>query len=160
VLTAAYYTRVISCSWKSNVQVRNSKFYHISTLTNSMAYGTRKFIAPVTNVRHWVISWTRTSQFSSRTPTSRRSLLILSSHRRLGHPKGLFPSGFPTTMEYIFTLKLKMCTRGVAVRRDINLQFQLKYHIKVTDYCLNYMIYINIFILLTPILCVRLSNDV
>ena len=28
--------------------------------------------------------------------TSRKSVLILSSHLRLGLPKGLFPSGFPT----------------------------------------------------------------
>jgi len=29
-------------------------------------------------------------------PTSRRSILILSSYLRLGLPNGLFPSGFPT----------------------------------------------------------------
>ena len=29
-------------------------------------------------------------------PTSLKSILILSSHLRLGLPKGLFPSGFPT----------------------------------------------------------------
>jgi len=28
-----------------------------SILTNSMAYGTRKFIAAVTKVRHWILSW-------------------------------------------------------------------------------------------------------
>jgi hypothetical protein len=33
-------------------------------------------------------------------PTSRRSILILSSHLRLGLPSSLFPSGFPIKILY------------------------------------------------------------
>ena len=39
-------------------------------------------------------------------PTSWRYILILSSHRRLGLPSGLFPSGFPTKTPYTTLLSL------------------------------------------------------
>ena len=38
---------------------------------------------------------------SSPHPTSWRSILILSTHLRLGLPNGLFPSGFPTKTLYV-----------------------------------------------------------
>jgi len=42
------------------------------------------------------------------TPTSWRSILILSSHLSLGLPSGLFPSGFPTKTLYM-TLLSPIC---------------------------------------------------
>ena len=42
------------------------------------------------------LSWANSIQSPQPLPTSRRSILILSSHLRLGLPNCLFPSGFPS----------------------------------------------------------------
>ena len=59
-------------------------------------HGTRKFITALTNVRHLSLSWISPIQSTYPHPTSWRSVLILSTHLRLGPPSGLFPYGFPT----------------------------------------------------------------
>ena len=66
----------------------------------SAFYGTRRFITALTSARHLSLSWASPIQSSYPNPTSWRSILILSSHRRLGLPSGLFPSGFPTSTLY------------------------------------------------------------
>ena len=63
-------------------------------------YGTRRFITALTSVRHLSLSWTSPIQSTYPHPTSWRSILILSTHLRLGLPSGLFPSGFPTKTLY------------------------------------------------------------
>ncbi len=49
-------------------------------------YGTRKFITVLTSVRHLSLSWANPIQSPQPLPTSWRSVLILSSHLRLGLP--------------------------------------------------------------------------
>ena len=59
-------------------------------------HGTRRFIITLTSVRHLSLSWASPIQPIYPHPTSWRSILILSTHLRLGLPSGLLPSGFPT----------------------------------------------------------------
>jgi hypothetical protein len=63
-------------------------------------YRTRKFITVFTRARHWSLFWARSIQFIQSHPISLRSILILSTHLRLGLPSGLFPSGIPTDILY------------------------------------------------------------
>ena len=66
----------------------------------SAFHGTRRFITVLTSVRHLSLSWANPIQSTYPHPTSWRSILILSTHLRLGLPSGLFPSGFPTKTLY------------------------------------------------------------
>ena len=59
-------------------------------------YGTRKFITAFTSAGHLSLSWASLIQPIPLHPATRRSILILFSHLRLGLSSGLFPSGFPT----------------------------------------------------------------
>ena len=63
-------------------------------------HGTRRFITVLTSVRHLSLSWANPIQSIYPNPTSWRSILILSTHLRLGLPNGLLPSGFPTKVLY------------------------------------------------------------
>ena len=63
-------------------------------------HGTRRFITALTSVRHLSLSWASPIQSIYTHPTSWRSILILSTHLRLGLPSGLLPSGFPTKTLY------------------------------------------------------------
>ena len=63
-------------------------------------HGTRRFITALTSVRHLSQSWASPIQSIYSHPTSWRSILMLSTHLRLGLPSGLFPSGFPTKTLY------------------------------------------------------------
>ena len=60
-------------------------------------YGTRSFATTFTRARNLSLSRTGSIQSMPLHSTSWRSVLILSSHLRLGLPSGSLPSRFPTT---------------------------------------------------------------
>jgi len=63
-------------------------------------HGTPRFISALTSVRHLFLFWASPIQSIYPHPTSWRSIIILSTHQRLGLLSGLFPSGFPTKTLY------------------------------------------------------------
>ena len=63
-------------------------------------YGIRRFITTLTSVCHLSLSCASPIQSTYPHPTSWRSILILSTHLRVGLPSGLFHSGFPTKILY------------------------------------------------------------
>ena len=63
-------------------------------------HGTRRFITALTSVRQISLSCASPIQSIYPHPTSWRSIIILSTHLRLGPHSGLFPSSFPTKNLY------------------------------------------------------------
>ena len=63
-------------------------------------HGTRKFITSLTSIRQLSLSWASPIQSIYPHPTSCRSILILSTHLRLGLTSGFLPSSFPTKTLY------------------------------------------------------------
>jgi hypothetical protein len=70
----------------------------IAQLVKNFPYGNRRF----TRTPHWSLFWARSIQYISSHSIFLRSILILSTYLRLGLPNGLFPSGFPTNILYVF----------------------------------------------------------
>ena len=101
-----------SVSWRRNSRIENQRmnsslefipfeiycFYVIRmydcliySITNYMAYGTRRFNAAFTRALQYSLSWAKSTQFFLLIPICLRSILILSSHL-------FFPAGLPVNI--------------------------------------------------------------
>ena len=67
-------------------------------------YGTQKFITAFTNASQMSLSWARTERSLPPHSTTSRSMLILSSHLRLGLPSGHLISGLPNKSQHASVL--------------------------------------------------------
>jgi hypothetical protein len=83
------YSMVQDIIWKADSHSACQKI-------SCFLYGTRRFITVFTKACHWTLSWGSRIQFAPSIPISLRSILMLSSHLRLGLPSGLLPGGTPT----------------------------------------------------------------
>jgi len=98
-------------------------------------HGPRRFITALTSVRYLSVSWANPIQSICPHPTSWRSILILSTHLRLGLSSGLLPSGFPSKtmlpacicsyLKYVFSLNFRFWipiirTKYIPVNKDMS----------------------------------------
>ena len=86
------YSVVQSPSWEANRFEASQEFPRISR--------NPKVQTALTSVRQPSLSWTSPIQSIYPHSSSWRSILLLSTHLRLGLPSGLFSSGFPTKTLY------------------------------------------------------------
>ena len=81
--------------------VRLEKLTNLQLVKKFPAFhGTQRFVTALTCFRHLSLSCASPIQSINPHPTSWRSILILSTHLRLGLPSGLLPSAFPTKTLY------------------------------------------------------------
>ena len=88
------YSMEQSSSWEANRFSANQEIHPF--------YGNRSLKVPhrIHNSCHLSLSWASSNHTIPTNPTSWRSILILSSHLRMGLPSVLFSSGFPTKTLY------------------------------------------------------------
>ena len=87
-------------------------------------YGNRKFITAFTSARHVSLSWASSIQSIPPHPTSWRSILILSSHLRLGLPNGLVSS---TTISFPVALRPSAPTHSLLIH-EVSRSHTKTYH--------------------------------
>jgi hypothetical protein len=92
----------------------------LSLSKNILSYGTRRIITVFTKAHHRTLSRASRIQFAQSIPSSLRSILMLSSHVRLGLASGLLPSdhNFYASPNIMSAIKLSRTIRA-GVRADV-----------------------------------------
>jgi hypothetical protein len=72
------------------------------SIVSQQLVGTLRVNTEFTRALHLFLSWARPIQSTSLHSTSPRSILILSTHLRIGLPGGFFPYGLPTNNLYAY----------------------------------------------------------
>ena len=118
IISYHFFIITPSCSWQHYCNVvtysmQHSPSWEANRFSASQeiprVYGPRRFITTFISARHLSLSWAISIQSMASHPISWRSILILSSHLRLGVPSGLFPSGYPTKALYTLLLSPHKC---------------------------------------------------
>ena len=74
-----------------------------------LIFGTRKFLTLPTSARHLSLSRANSIQSPQLPPTSRRSILILSSHLRLGLPNDIFHISCKNSLRFLTLFGYEVC---------------------------------------------------
>ena len=119
-------------------------------------HGTRRFITALTSFRHLSVSWASPIQSIYPHPTSWRSILILSTHLRLGLPSGLLPSGFSRKTLYT---PLSSPIRATCPAHLIGLTICICNHLTWCDkFGVHWAVHHNVISIVKPIGCTEVSN--
>jgi hypothetical protein len=143
MFTLLTYSTMQDIIWKADC-------HSTSHAISCFLYGARRFITVFTKARHWTLSWASRIQFAPSIPISLRSILMLSSHLRLGLPmvsylptsqpkpwmfKHTGPKHFSYEICSVFTisLRIKRHTSGWACSLATNIRQKQKYIFCTTD---------------------------
>jgi hypothetical protein len=127
-ITGPFHYRKVAGAWswllisKNYVDLEQYSRGH-QLCSHLTVYGTSEFITAFIIALHLLLSRVISIQSSPNHRISPRStLILLSIHRHLGLPSGLFPSGFPTNNPYAFPLSIRATCPAYLILLDLIIQ--------------------------------------